>query len=124
MKRFKTLAALIAMFLLGGLTGWFQGQAHPRVSILHPNNSTALADHIMDRLKYRLDLKPVQIPQVQAIVTPVSVQIVQAQNEMLDKIADILAERDQQLAPLLNDEQKQKLAGFQDRRKKFLGHSN
>lgn len=120
----KTLAALVGMFILGGIAGWCQGRHYTPVSILHPTTSRALEDHIVERLTYRLNLDTEQVRAVRPIVGPVSVKIVQTQNEMLDKISAILAERDDQISALLNDEQKKKLADLQQQRKKFLGHNN
>lgn len=120
----KTLAALVGMFLLGGIAGWFQGRHYPPVSILRPTTTQALEDHIVNRLKSKLDLDAEQVRAIRPIIAPVSVKIVQSQNEMLDKIAAILVERDSQIAPLLREDQKQKLEAFKQQRKKFLGHSN
>jgi hypothetical protein len=120
----KTLVALVGMFLLGGISGWFLGRNNPPVSILRPTTSHALEDHIIDRLTTRLSLTPDQITAVRPIVVETAAKIVESQNETLDKITVILAERDDQITPLLTDAQKQKLADMKIRRKTFLGHVN
>ncbi len=122
--RIKTLLALAGMFILGSVTGWFQGRHYPPTSILHPTTSAVLEDHIVTRLKSKLSLDTDQVVKIRPMIGPVAAQIVQAQNEMLDKIALILASRDDQITPVLTPEQQSKLQDMKQQRKKFLEHSN
>lgn len=126
--RIKTLLALVGMFILGAVAGWFQGRyyehSNPRVSVLHPTTEKALEDHMIERLTEKLSLNPSQVQSIRPIIAPVTAKIVETQNEMLDKTAAILADRDTQIIPLLNDDQKPKLVDMEKQRKKFLNHPN
>jgi Spy/CpxP family protein refolding chaperone len=69
MGRWKTVAGVLLIFVLGALTGslgtgWMLKRQHP----LFRKDSAGRVDFIMKRLSDRLDLTETQKPQVEAIV--------------------------------------------------------
>ena len=110
MARFKTIAGVLLLFILGALvgslgTGWVLKAHHP----LFRKDPGQRVEFILDRLTDRLDLTEAQIPQVEAILRRIDKKVRQHFEQQFVEMRRLVDQAMAEIKPLLTPAQQQEL---------------
>jgi Spy/CpxP family protein refolding chaperone len=112
--RWLTIAALLAIFLAGAVTGWL----FPRPGRPHgPPHGADLAAHLRMRLTRELALTPQQIEKMNPIVTESATELDKVRHDSEERATKMMDEMHAKLAAILTPEQLEKLAALRERRR-------
>src|SRR5260221_7394782 len=101
-SRWLTIAALVAIFLAGGVTGWL---ARPMGRPHGPPRGEDLAAHLRNRLTRELALTPEQIEKIKPIVDASTAELDKFRRESEERATKIIDEMHAKLAAILTPEQ-------------------
>lgn len=111
MNRWKTVAGVVLIFMLGGLiggltTGWVLKRRHP---LFRKDPETRVA-FIMKRLADRLDLTEAQKPEVEAVVRQIDERVREHFRQQRAEMRRLLDRETEAIKPLLTPLQREKFA--------------
>ena len=112
--RWLTIAALLAIFLAGAVTGWLfphPGRPHG------PPRGADLAAHLRTRLTKDLALTPQQIEKLNPIITESATELDKVRHDSEERATKMMDDMHAKLAAILTPEQLEKLAALRERRR-------
>ena len=117
MNRWKTVAGVVLIFMLGGLigsltTGWVLKRRHP---MFRKDPETRVA-YIMRRLADRLDLTEAQKPEVEAVVRQIDERMRDRFKRQRAEMRRLLEHETEALMPLLTPVQREKFELYRQER--------
>jgi BMFP domain-containing protein YqiC len=117
MNRWKTVAGVVLIFMLGGLigsltTGWVLKRRHP---LFRKDPETRVA-YIMQRLSDRLDLTEAQKPEVEAVVRQIDERMRDRFKQQRAEMRRLLEHETEALMPLLTPVQREKFELYRQER--------
>jgi hypothetical protein len=113
-SRWLTVAALVAIFLAGAVTGWlFRPMGRPH----GPPRGDDLAAHLRMRLTKELALTPEQIEKINPIITESTAELDKVRHESEERVTKMIDDMHTKLATVLTQEQLEKLAVMREKRR-------
>ena len=114
-SRWLTVAALVAIFLAGAVTGWlvrpigrpFRG----------PPRGEDLAAHLRMRFARDLALTPQQTEKINPIIAESTTELDRVRRESEDRVAKVIDDMHAKIATILTPEQVEKLAAIKEKRR-------
>ena len=106
--------ALVVVFCAGLGTGLFAGARHQK-RIVYKHHGPMMGERMREHLRRELDLTPEQAAQVGPIVDRVATQLDAIRQETQQRISETMNASHEEIAPLLNPEQRERLTYIRDR---------
>src|SRR5450755_3973877 len=115
-KRLKLWLALafFVVFLAGGALGVFGGAIHAR-QVFFRGHGGFVAHRMREHLRRELQLKPEQYEKITPILDQMDQRLETIRNETGQRVRDAMSQSHEEIAPLLNPEQRQKLEEMRER---------
>lgn len=118
-SRWLTAAALVVIFLAGGVTGWLVG-----FSLRHPRPRSLRRDDMVEQMRARmtrdLSLTPAQAQKIDPLITQSAQELDRIRRESDDSVMRVIDEMHAKLAGDLTPEQVAKLAELNERRRTMI----
>lgn len=109
-NRRMVLLYLAGVFLAGGLAGGFGGYALGRRPIFRPPNPQSMTEHLVGQLTRDLSLTEDQVAKVRPIVEAATAEADKVHAGTWERIRGVMTDMNRRIEPLLNPDQRQKLA--------------
>ncbi len=118
-SRWKTILALLAIFLAGGVTGWL---LHPAPRFPHPpRGSRELATHLNRRFERELAPTSEQVQAMAPFIEKAANELDRVRGENDNLIRTVMRDLHAQIRPILTPEQIRKLEEMVQRRRDRKG---
>jgi prephenate dehydrogenase len=120
MKRWKAIASIILIFLLGGMAGAFVMHSvdQQRIERMAKGDPHMMRDMILKRMKNELDLDQSQMEQVRVIIGETHNEIREARKQIRPQIDQILQRSEDRVRLILRPDQVVKFNKLVEERKK------
>ena len=120
MSKLKPWLILAVIFVAGILTGIAVTVAFP-ARFIHPPQARESKNHLLDFLSHRLKLTPDQTAKVQPITEDAEAKLRSLHHEEVERGSEIFKAMDDQIAAVLNPDQKAELQKLETEREKMFG---
>lgn len=111
--------ALVIVFCAGLGTGLFAGARHQK-RIVHKHHGPFTGERMRGHLQRHLDLSPEQAAQVGPILDRTAAQLDAIRQETQQRIAQTMQQSHDEIAPLLNPDQREGLERIRERHTRML----
>ena len=111
--------ALVVVFSAGVASGLFAGARHGRRVFVskHPHFT---GDRMREHLRRELQLTPEQEQKVAPVIDRAAAELDAIRQETQQRVAKTMNDSHQEIAPLLNPDQRERLGSMRDRHIRFL----
>src|SRR5205085_12000024 len=113
--KWKLIAGFLLVFIAGGVTGGFLGEAHARRTFFEPSRRGIMGERIRERLKAQLDLTPDQLARISPIIEATASQLDEVRRQTGRRVRELFQDAHRQMASTLTDAQRAKLEKIEER---------
>lgn len=111
--------ALVVVFGAGLATGLFAGARHHKRSVFKERRPF-MGERMREHLRRELDLTPEQSAKIAPILDRTAAQLDTIREETQQRISDTMNTSHQEIAPLLNPEQRERLSQIRERHVRMM----
>jgi hypothetical protein len=109
MKKWKTIASVIIVFLLGAAAGAIVNEFYQqRIGDVFRNEPRSMRELIVRRLHHELDLDPAQTEQVRVIVSDTQTRMREVRRRFRPELEEIMAHSQEQIRAILRPYQRER----------------
>ena len=117
--KWRIALVLVLVFFGGIATGVFLGARHAR-HVFFAVHSGHFGDRMREHLKRELKLTPEQFDKVGPVIDKMSGQLEAIRDDTTTRVAEAMSDSHREIAPLLSQEQREKLEELKRRHERIL----